>query len=286
MKTSNNRRHAGIIGCTLFSLTVPATLVNAEEGMAQQKWELTFSDEFEGDAVDTDKWEVLTREHSYNNELQYYLPEHASVANGKLRITATDEPYNGKAYQSARLESWFSQAYGRFEARAKIPTTKGIWPAIWLLPRDVQWPHGGEIDIMEHGGSKPNEVLSAFHFANAEGEHEHVDQRYSTEGADGEPVHFPDGFHVYAVEWTPDEIVYYVDGVEHYRVTMQQVPVSSTPMSIVLNTAVGGWFDGEPDETTVFPQYFEIDYVRAYKAVPAVGDAEATEDEAEETATE
>ena len=258
---------------TTLGVLLSASYLGAQENDDVTRWELTFSDEFEGDAVDTDKWEVLTRKDNYNNELQYYLPKYATIVDGKLRITTTDEPHDGKAYQSARLESWFSQAFGRFEIRAKIPTTKGIWPAIWLLPRNVAWPHGGEIDIMEHGGSKPHQVLSAYHFANKAGEHEHVDNRYPDDQAPGDPVRFSDDFHIYAVEWTPQEIVFFVDGVEHYRINQQQVPVSSTPMSIVLNTAVGGWFDGEPDETTVFPQYFDIDYVRAYKDLNAPSDA-------------
>ena len=263
-----------LTACALLSMALLPTGLHAQEGADEMQWELTFSDEFDGEAVDTDKWEVLTRKNSHNNEIQYYLPKHASIVDGKLRITAIDEPHDGKDYQSARLESWFSQTYGRFEVRAKIPTTKGIWPAIWLLPRDVRWPHGGEIDIMEHGGSKPAQVLSAYHFANAEGEHEYVDQTYTKENADGEAVRFPDNFHIYAAEWTPQEIVFFVDGVEHYRLNKQQVPVSDTPMSIVLNTAVGGWFDGEPDETTVFPQHFDIDYVRVYKSIQASDGAE------------
>ncbi len=229
-------------------------------------WELTFSDEFDGPEVDLDKWEVLTRKNNHNNEKQYYLPQQASIVDGMLRITATNDPHDGKAYRSARLESWFTQAYGRFEARAKLPTTKGIWPAFWLLPRTAKWPQGGEIDIMESAGSKPEQVTSAFHFANDAGEHEHVSHKYLAEDADGNPVLFPDGFHIYAAEWTPDEMMFFVDGVEVYRVNKDRVPVSSTPMCIILNNAVGGWFDGDPDETTIFPQHFDIDYVRVYQS--------------------
>ncbi len=234
------------------------------QGDEPSGWTLTWQDEFDGDAVDTDKWEVLTRKNNFNNEKQYYLPEQASIVDGKLRITATDEPFDGRQYRSARLESWFEQAYGRFEVRARIPTTKGIWPAIWLLPRSKPWPHGGEIDIMEHKGSEPHVVSSAYHFANAQGNHQYVTQRYQTT-ENGSPVVWPDGFHVYAVEWEPDELRFYVDDVMHYRVTGDDAPISSTPMSVVLNTAVGGHFDGDPDETTVFPQLFDIEYVRVYQ---------------------
>ncbi len=241
-------------------------------------WVLTWSDEFDGEAIDTQKWEVLTRKKNYNGESQYYLPEQAAVVDGLLRITTTNEPYDGKAYRSARLESWFEQVYGRFEVRAKIPTTQGIWPAIWLLPRSQPWPHGGEIDIMEHAGSRPTEVQSAYHFADAEGKHDHVYKVFTATGPEGEPVRFPDDFHVYAVEWSPAQIVFYVDGEAFYRIGADEVPISSTPMSVVLNTAVGGFFDGEPDETTRFPQYFDIDYVRVYSRVDAPKDRQPDPD--------
>jgi beta-glucanase (GH16 family) len=267
--------------------STPVQDIYAQQQADAPEWVLTFSDEFDGDAVDTDRWEVLTRKDNFNGEEQYYLPEHASIVDGMLRITTTKEPYDGKAYRSARLESWFSQTHGRFEARAKIPTTQGIWPAFWLLPRDVKWPLGGEIDIMEHGGSKPERLVFAYHYADEAGEHQFASAEHSAKQDTGEPVRFPDGFHVYAVEWAPTEIVFYVDGVECYRLGQDQVPVSDTPMSIVLNTAVGGWFDGEPDETTVFPQYFDIDYVRAYRRADgdtgSDSDAASTPDQSEST---
>jgi beta-glucanase (GH16 family) len=239
-------------------------------------WVLTFSDEFDGPDIDTAKWEVLTRKDSHNEEKQYYLPEQASIVDGRLRITSTNEPYEGKAYRSARLESWHAQAYGRFEARAKIPTTKGIWPAFWLLPRTGNWPHDGEIDIMEHHGSNMEEVNCAYHFANDDGQHAYVFQSYSIKDAQGGNIRFPDGFHLYAAQWSPDELVFYVDGVEYYRVDRKAVPITDTPMSVILNTAVGGWFDGDPDGSTVFPQHFDIDYVRVYQRADWFPDAPDT----------
>lgn len=230
-------------------------------------WELTFSDEFDGDAVDTTKWDVLHRKNSHNNEKQYYLPEQAQVIDGVLRITATDEPYDGKDYRSARLESTFKQAYGKFEVRAKIPTTKGIWPAIWLLPRDVRWPTGGEIDIMEHHGSNPAGVSCAIHFANEKGEHKYVHQDYTATDENGQPVLWPEDFHVYSAVWTPTDIAISVDGVEYFRAGREKIPAIDTPMSVILNAAVGGWFDGDPNEDTVFPQYMDVDYVRVYQKI-------------------
>ena len=227
-------------------------------------WTLTWNDDFDGSSIDSDKWEVLTRRDSYNQEEQYYLPAQTAVAEGLLRITSVLEPYEGKLYRSARLEGRFEQAYGRFEIRAKIPTTQGIWPAIWLLPRTKGWPLGGEIDIMEHKGSEPHTVSSAYHFADKTGKHRYVTARYQAIDESGRAVRWPDGFHVYAAEWDAKEIRFYVDGVEHFRATSAEVPISSTPMHVVLNTAVGGNFDGGPDASTIFPQVHLIDYVRVY----------------------
>lgn len=228
-------------------------------------WRLTWHDEFDGPTIDTSRWEVLTRMDNFNEEKQAYLPDQAAIVDGKLQITAADTPYRGKSYRSARLESWFEQAYGRFEVRAKIPATQGIWPAIWLLPRSEGWPDGGEIDIMENRGSEPTIVSSAYHFANRDGDHAYVTDAHRDRDEQGQPIAWHEGFHIYAAEWTPDEIRFYVDGFEHYRITGDDAPISGTPMSIVLNVAVGGWFDGDPDGSTVFPQAMLVDYVRVYQ---------------------
>jgi beta-glucanase (GH16 family) len=228
-------------------------------------WTLTWHDEFDGPGIDSSKWEVLTRRDSYNQEKQFYLPAQAAVADGLLRITSVLEPYEGKLYRSARLEGRYEQSYGRFEIRAQIPTTQGIWPALWLLPRSARWPLGGEIDIMEHKGSEPHTVSSAYHFADKTGKHRYVTARYQAIDENGQAIRWPDGFHVYAAEWDSNQIRFYVDGVEHFRATSAEVPISSTPMHVVLNTAVGGNFDGDPDASTIFPQVHLIDYVRVYK---------------------
>ncbi|MBB6431260.1 family 16 glycosylhydrolase [Algisphaera agarilytica] len=234
--------------------------------MLTAQWQLTWADEFDAPSINTTDWDVLTRRDSFNDELQYYIPEQAAIAQTEgrsvLRITATDEPLDGKAYRSARLESNYSQAYGRFEVMARIPTTKGIWPAAWLLPRDTPWPLGGEIDIMEHGGSRPNVVSSAYHWNNVPNFSQFVFGEYHAPAGQGP---WADDFHEYAVEWDTRAIRYFVDGVNHFTVTPDMAPISSTPMSVILNTAVGGFFDGNPDGTTQFPNTFDIDYVRAYQ---------------------
>lgn len=226
-------------------------------------WVLKWEDHFDAPAVNDELWDVKDRRMSWNDEKQYYLPEQVSIHDGNLRLTATNEPHDGRDYRSGLVWSDRQLRYGRVEVRAKIPTTKGIWPAIWLLPTDVDWPTGGEIDIMEHRGSIPTEVSSAYHWGDNAGEgHKYLSKRYDI-GTD-----WPEGFHVYAVEWEPTEIRFYVDGENYFTVTDKEAPISSTPMNIILNTAVGGHFDGDPTEATVFPQHFDIDYVRVYEKAP------------------
>lgn len=258
-RPQHSPRWAVLLFAGAFGLVLNETACADPGPSALPGWELTWQDEFDGDAIDAEKWEVLTRKNNHNREKQFYLPDHVAVADGNLVITATDEPYDGKDYRSGRVFSWFTQQYGRFEARAKVPTTKGIWPAIWMLPRGVKWPTGGEIDVMEHKGSAPTRIGSAYHYATGLGHHTYQSGWYEPDPA----VQYPDGYHVYAVEWDPGQIRFFVDGVNHF--TMKGVYVSEKPMGVLINTAVGGWFDGDPDETTVFPQTFHIDYVRVYR---------------------
>ena len=241
-------------------------------------WQLVWQDEFDGDGVDTDNWEVLTRQNSFNNEKQYYVPEQATVVDGKLRITATNQPLANKAYRSARLESWQAFGPGRFEARIDLPTTQGMWPAFWLFPNSpsIPWPTGGEIDIMENRGSQPTIVSSAYHWPGPGqcGASNCRFQSYATLDGEGSVVNFHNGFHVYAVEWDETQLRFYVDGHLHFVLNESgNLPIFETPKNIILNLAVGGIYDGDPDGTTVFPQVMEVDYVRVWqRQVPLPGD--------------
>ncbi len=266
--TSASSRAKGLAVCLLMGAT------STSSQASELSWKLAWAEEFNGTTINTNTWEVLTRQNSFNNEKQYYLPGQASVANGTLRIRADNTPFGGKLYRSARLESYSTFLFGRLEARAKIPTTKGIWPAIWMFPnRNVAWPLGGEIDIMEHGGSNPHRVSSAYHWNNVPNTSQYRTDTYDANAITGLPVRWPDAFHTYAVEWEPQEVRFYVDGYNHFTVVDPSAPtgykpdaarltISSTPMNLVINTAVGGWFDGDPDASTAFPQVFEVDYVR------------------------
>lgn len=228
-------------------------------------WKLVWHDEFDGPEIDTTAWEILNLRDSHNNEKQYYLADNVAITDGMLRITATNEPMDGKSYRSGRLWTHAGWTHGRFESRAKLPATQGMWPAIWLLPRDISWPSGGEIDIMENRGSEPNQVSSAYHWGENSSKHQYVSHHHQSHDANGESINFHDSYHIYAVEWEPNTIRFYVDGVLHYTVTGKDAPIHDTSMSVVLNLAVGGFFGGDPDATTVFPQELSIDYVRVWQ---------------------
>jgi beta-glucanase (GH16 family) len=253
---------------------------------AQTTWTLAWSDEFNGpagSAVDGSKWvmEVGNGSNGWgNHERQYYTntTKNASMDGaGNLVITAYRETLGKKyrcwygecQYTSARLKTQgkFEQAYGRFEARLRVPYGQGIWPAFWTLGNNIQtagWPAGGELDIMEHIGREPLNVYGTIHgpgYSGAAG----IGAPYSlTSGA------FSDAFHVFAIEWEPNQIRWYVDGNLYQTRTPSDLPAGSAwvfdhPFFMLLNVAVGGYWPGDPDSTTVFPQKMYVDYVRVYR---------------------
>lgn len=204
-----------------------------------------------------------------NNELQYYTnrTENVKVENGLLLITAKKELYNGSSYTSARLttKGLFEQAYGRFEARIRMPYGQGIWPAFWLLGAnsdEVGWPKCGEIDIMEYRGQEPTKVLGTVHGPGYFGGTS-ITKTYSLLND-----RFDTGFHIFGIEWGPDYINYYVDNVLYNQITPANVTgewVFDHPFYIIINLAVGGNFVGAPNSETIFPQTMLVDYVRVYK---------------------
>ena len=233
-------------------------------------YEIAWYDEFEGSSVDTSKWNIINTNQTTNNSLQDYLPGQVYLSSGNLVIKSENSPSRGLPYRSGQVISHAEQQYGRWEVRAKLPGTKGMWPAIWLLPNVSQynWPSQGEIDIMENRGDHPWSTSSAFHWGtNPPYFHTYVYSEQSTY-SDG-PVNYHDDFHVYAVEWDPDQIRFFVDGVNFYTVSSYDVDgffnTQTAPMQLVINTAIGGNFLDNPDATTVWPQFFEIDYVYVWK---------------------
>ena len=204
-----------------------------------------------------------------NNELQFYTdrPENVTVQNGLLVITAREESFQGAPYTSARLitKDKFEQAYGRFEARMRLPWGQGLWPAFWMLGADIDenpWPGAGEIDIMEYRGQEPTTVLGSVHGPGYSAG-ESITKSYTLEND-----RFDTGFHVFGIEWAPDYVNFYVDDVLYNQITPADVPgewVFNKPFYILINLAVGGSFVGSPNAETVFPQTMLVDYVRVFK---------------------
>ncbi|MFU8873974.1 ricin-type beta-trefoil lectin domain protein [Micromonospora sp. SL4-19] len=241
---------------------------------------VTWSDDFNGAAgapPDASKWRYDIGGSGWgNNELQYYTSSTRNAAldgNGNLVITARRENPSGYScwygscqYTSARLltAGTFTQAYGRFEARIKIPRGQGIWPAFWMLGNDIAtnpWPNSGEIDIMENIGREPSTVHGSLHGPGYSGGNPLTGQ---TSLPGGQAL--ADAFHTYAVDWAPDSITWYLDGVAYSRKTPADAGgnrwVFDHPFFMIMNVAVGGNWPGSPDGSTVFPQTMVVDYVR------------------------
>ncbi|HEY3280717.1 MAG TPA: glycoside hydrolase family 16 protein [Armatimonadota bacterium] len=221
-------------------------------------WKLTFSDEFKGGKLDTRKWidsyPNNVRTHS-NNEQQYYATDGYSVSDGQLHLKAEKRAIGGMPYASGMVATYglFAQQYGWFEISARFPKGKGYWPAFWLLPANKTWPP--EIDILEILGHEPNRVYMTNHWRTQSGEHKSKGGSYV--GPD-----FSTGFHSFAVEWKPDEILWYVDGTQRFA-SKEGIP--SEPMYLIANLAVGGDWPGMPDATTEFPKSMDVDYIRVYQ---------------------
>ncbi|RKH66957.1 glycoside hydrolase family 16 protein [Corallococcus llansteffanensis] len=243
-------------------------------------WTLIWQDEFEGSAGTLpakEKWAPDVGGDGWGNgqyEFNTARAENASLdGEGNLAITARRERYGNNDYTSARLNTKgrFQHAYGRYEARIKLPTGRGIWPAFWLLGADVDtkgWPACGEVDIMEHRGQIPSIVTSTLHGPGYSG-----GQSVGREHAVGGGTLQAD-FHVYAVEWEPERLRFILDDTVFFEATPDTLPagkkwVYDHPFFIILNVAVGGSYVGPPDAKTVFPQTMKVDYVRVYeKATP------------------
>lgn len=269
-----------------LALVLPLMLAGLPAGKAAPaptggRWTLTWSDEFNGPAgtsVDPAKWNLEIGCHGFgNNELQCYTDRtrNARLEKGKLVITAHREDQTSadgvtRNYTSARLHTRgkFSQQYGRFEARIRIPRGQGIWPAFWMMGSDLPqagWPQAGEIDIMENIGREPSTVHGTIHGPGYSGE-KGVSASFSLPKG----RKFADKFHVYAVEWEPGSIRFFVDRKLYRTITPKDLPAGTVwafdrPFFLILNVAVGGDWPGNPDTSTVFPQTMQVDYVRVYR---------------------
>jgi beta-glucanase (GH16 family) len=260
-------RNSKIVTNKYFTIIYILLLV-VSNGFAQCPT-LLWSDEFNGSSLNTNNWNYNVGYPNVNNELETYTSrmQNITVAGGKLLITALQESYQGYGYTSAKINSSGKQSftYGRFEASIKLPSTQGMWPAFWMMPENSvygSWPASGEIDIMEEKGSNPYLNFGTIHYgpnsANAT----------SSGGTFTDFNNLSEGFHTYAVEWKPDTINWFLDNHNYYTVTKNSIAPDAWPFDqsfyIIFNLAVGGWFGGNPDGTTIFPQTMEVDYVRVY----------------------
>lgn len=265
---------AGVLGFVLLLLFTVFTSCSTDEKQTVASFkELVMQDEFDTDGTPNKAiwgYDLGTGTNGWgNNELQFYTnrTENVKVENGYLLITAKKESYSGSSYTSARLttKGLFDQAYGRFEARIRLPYGQGIWPAFWLLGANIDqvgWPQCGEIDIMEYRGQEPSKVLGTVHGPGYSGGAS-ITKSYSLLND-----RFDTGFHIFGIEWGPEYINYYVDDVLYNQITPANVKgewVFDHPFYIIINLAVGGNFVGAPNSETVFPQTMLVDYVRVYK---------------------
>jgi len=237
---------------------------------APSAWRLVWSDEFNDAALDKSKWNLEVRAPGWaNEELQAYTSraENARVENGHLVIEARRDFYNGE-YSSARLNTYgkMSFTYGRVEARLQLPSGKGPWPAFWMLPDDFSrgWPACGEIDVMEQVGFDPDTIHATTHSLtyNWKG----AQQRTATTNVPGATS----GYHVYATEWFPDRIDFFVDDRKYFTSPNDNTGDDAWPFHkkfyLILNLAVGGvWGGALGVDSTIWPRQMLVDYVRVYQ---------------------
>jgi beta-glucanase (GH16 family) len=262
-------------GCTTRGAAGDAMQADRWRFAEQPAWQ----DEFEGSgAPDPAKWGYdLGGDGWGNNELQFYTDriDNAFIRDGVLHVVARREAQGGRDYTSARLVSKHrgDVLYGRIEARAKLPSGRGTWPAIWMLPTDWTyggWPKSGEIDIMEHVGYDPERVHISVH---TESYHHSIGtQKTATRIIKGAM----EGYHVYRVDWTPDAIRGYIDDVPMFAFANEGTGPAAWPFDqrfhVLLNLAVGGnWGGKEGVDTTVFPATLLVDWVRVYPLLPDKG---------------
>jgi beta-glucanase (GH16 family) len=241
-------------------------------------WQLIFSDEFESQTLDRSRWTVCYWwddngcTNLGNNELEWYTPNNVLVQDGILKLRARQAAFktkDGQIYpytsgmvttgpvsydEPERLGFAFQTGYA--EIKARVPQGNGLWPAFWLLPVDLT--SKPEIDVMEILGNDPNILEMHIHYL--------VDpENADSSGADWEGPDFSADWHTFAIDWRTDRVVWIVDGIERWRFE-EQAYIPSVRMYLLLNLAVGGDWPGPPDSNTVFPSYFDIDYIRVWRA--------------------
>lgn len=246
---------------------------NAKEG-----WIPVWCEEFNYvGKPDPTKWNLENKGDGFgNNEVQFYTPrkENAWVEDGALRITLRKEFYSGRQYTSAKLMSNGKGdfLYGRFEIKAKLPKGRGTWPAIWMMPTDSKyghWPNSGEIDIMEHVGYDPHRIHGTIHTGN----YNHMIN--TQKGKSIKLINVFDNYHVYAIEWEPDAIKWFVDDQLYFEFKNDEINnPNGSPANwpfdqkfyLIMNIAMGGnWGGVRGIDSNFVESSMYVDYVRVYQ---------------------
>jgi len=249
-----------------------------DEIIVPEGYSLLWSDEFEDASIDMANWQYETGDGTNyglpvgwgNDELQIYTNsvENSGIETdgdlSSLFIRALSDGSGG--YTSARMttKSLFSMRFGRVDIKAKMPTGKGLWAAVWMLGDNIDqidWPGCGEVDIVELLGNEPGRMYSTLHYTDSENTHGEIQESHELSGET-----FNDAYHVFSLNWTPENLTFSVDSME-----IQQVPIEQDMKEflrsfyLVLNVAVGGNWPGSPDNTTSFPQTMYVDYIRVFE---------------------
>ena len=232
--------------------------------------ELVWSDEFDASSINNSNWTFETGTGNWgwgNNELQYYQENNTSIIDGNLVIEARKESVDNSNYTSSRIITRDKKSfkYGRVDIRAVMPEGQGIWPALWMLGSNhfqVGWPTCGEIDIMEMigGGDGRDNVLRGTAHWN-QGGHVSYGQGYTNES------NLSDEYHVYSIIWDDQNIRWYFDDINFNTmdITSEALSAFHNNFYFIMNVAVGGVWPGSPDNTTLFPQWMIVDYIRVFQ---------------------
>ncbi len=239
---------------------------------------LVWSDEFDGTSLDRGTWTFETGDGTEfglpagwgNSELQLYTENAENVSiqqDGDANVLAITAQQNGTDYSSTKITTrgLRSVRFGKVEARIKMPTGQGIWPAFWMLGDNFQdpidWPGSGEIDIVEMLGHDTDQIYSTVHFTNSEQDLESIQGEFNASGST-----FDEAYHLYTLDWTPESMTFYVDGNRVREISIRDdMKEFQRSFYLILNVAVGGNWPGNPDATTSFPTSMLVDFVRVYQ---------------------
>ncbi|MEL4306735.1 glycoside hydrolase family 16 protein [Joostella sp. CR20] len=255
--------------CTLFLFFISAEKLFSQTSTTKDEYTLVWEENFDKPNLNEADWNFELGDGCPNNcgwgnnERQQYTKNNHRIENGNLIITAKKD---GDNYTSTRITTRGKHEflYGIIEAKAKLPTGKGIWPAFWMLGaniKDVGWPTCGEIDILEYVGKEPQTIYTTIHTKDTHGDH-----------ASSHKTIFENiekGYHTYKMEWTPQKIDFYVDNKFVYSYNPEDKTIGNwpffEPQYIIVNMAVGGNFGGPEVDDSIFPQEYSIDYIKVYQ---------------------